>query len=104
MARLLKMYECEHCNKVLRKTKKGIDNHEAKCFSNLATKSCITCENFYEGGWLGEASVDALRAKRTCYEGVCLKERLQTNCSQWEERDPNRCPDEYGYPDGYYDI
>ena len=85
MARLLKMYECEHCNKVLRKTKKGIDNHEAKCFSNLATKSCATCENYYDGGFA--SSMDKRRAKRRCYRRVCIRERLQTNCGHWEERD-----------------
>lgn len=37
-------YECDHCGRYL-KTKKSIINHEAICFKNTTTKSCITCKN-----------------------------------------------------------
>lgn len=84
MARQLVMYECEHCNRVLRKTKRGIENHEVKCFSNLATRSCITCES-YRDAKLG--NINDRRQSRKCEIGISLLERLQTNCANWRSID-----------------
>jgi len=41
----IKAYQCDHCVKYL-KTKHLIKKHEARCFYNPATKSCITCDHF----------------------------------------------------------
>ena len=88
MARKLTMFECEHCLKVLRKTQKSIDNHEAKCFSNVATRSCITCENYCDNycGAIRE-NINDRRQSRKCEIGISLLERLQTNCADWKKID-----------------
>lgn len=88
MARKLTMFECEHCLKVLRKTQKGIDNHEAKCFSNVATRSCITCKNYHDNyyGAIRE-NINDRRQSRKCEIGISLSERLHTNCANWQEID-----------------
>lgn len=39
-------YICEHCNKYTKASKKTVQNHEAICFMNPATKSCAACNNF----------------------------------------------------------
>ena len=40
----IEAYLCEHCRKVIRKTKRGIINHEKnRCFANPARRTCRNC-------------------------------------------------------------
>lgn len=92
MAKIIKMFECEYCHKTLRKTKKGIDNHENKCFYNEATKSCATCENFCDANFT--LSVEEKRNKRKCYQGLSINTGLRTNCDCWVQVDFKHDDDE----------
>lgn len=40
-----KAFQCEFCNKIYL-TKKTARAHEARCFKNPKSRSCITCKNF----------------------------------------------------------
>jgi len=50
MPKKIEVYECEYCKKKVLRTKSGMKQHEKKCFWNPETKSCMTCENFLNGG------------------------------------------------------
>lgn len=81
MAIEIKMYQCEHCRKTLRKTKKGINNHESKCFYNTKTKSCATCVNLSNA--ICATSIDEKRNKRRCMKDINIIKSLKTNCDCW---------------------
>lgn len=50
MAIEIKAYLCEHCKKKVLRSKSGIKYHEDRCYWNPETKSCMTCENYLQGG------------------------------------------------------
>lgn len=81
MARKLIMFGCDYC-KELRKTDKGIKNHEAKCFLNPATRSCLTCKSFHKG----RGDLDDQRRTRKCKKLINLSECLYSDCTNWEKK------------------
>lgn len=67
-------YKCEHCDKVVQ-TKAYMKKHEAKCFFNTETRSCITCAHFKQDIYEPQGKV------RWCDKSIDLTEGLNSNCS-----------------------
>jgi len=67
-------YKCDNCKKVT-VTKQGMKKHEAKCFWNPDTKSCMTCDNF---------TPDDYEAPRLCSRGMDLQKGLNTGCPSYK--------------------
>ena len=80
-------YECEfRCKrKMVMLTKKAMEKHEARCFANPETKSCITCHYFNPliNGHDPEREVD----KRNCEQHQDITDKLKTNCVVWREKE-----------------
>lgn len=73
----VKAYRCSYCRKYST-SKSLIKKHDAICFKNPASKSCITCNNFTEDN----------NYEFKCTKGIAFNKRgdktiLETNCHRW---------------------
>lgn len=84
-------YLCDHCHNKVLKTKSGMKTHEAKCFFNIATKSCVTCAHFDSGCTVVKRDCnepDGVKFETTprrCTQGVSVTEKLNTGCECWSK-------------------
>ena len=72
-------YQCEHCHKKIVRTAQAMKKHEAKCFHNPATKSCVACI-FFE-----ELKTNATgEHPRHCHNGVDISAKLKSGCEHFK--------------------
>ena len=93
----VKAYHCSYCKKY-GLSKSNIKSHEANCFRNPTTRSCVTCANYAQKdnneNFHSQFPFDCTPV---CLENIRLVEpmsfmddipkiKLQTACAKWVER------------------
>jgi len=79
----IEAYHCSYCRKYST-SKSLIKKHDAICFKNPASKSCVTCDNFVDV----QSSVEDFYTKE-CHRNVKFTDRgnktiFETNCPLWK--------------------
>lgn len=72
-------YQCSHCHKKIVRTAQAMKRHEAKCFHNPETKSCVACIFFTEPKNDGTGETP-----RHCYNGVDISAKLKSGCEHFK--------------------
>ena len=93
MPRKIIAYACEHgCARKVLTSKKRMEEHESRCFSNPERKACRTCAHFesyhdsngmeHDPAFLHEFFVQICHSK----EEIDLSEKLRADCPFWSKQ------------------
>lgn len=92
MPRKVSAFACEFgCRRSVTTSRKGMVEHEKRCFHNPTQRACATCKHLitewdepYMGHHFGEATYGNPYKVRYCEQEIDIDKKLRANCLEWE--------------------